>query len=97
MAAGTRQRQGNSRQRFVAGKADARCKRGPAPDEYMDMRFRPAHQSLFTNVPGRVPTPMRTIIPRPAPHGVTRYCTPRRLTKDIRALFTPHLFVRLGI
>jgi len=25
----------------------------------MDMRFRPAHQSLFTNVPGRVPTPMR--------------------------------------
>ncbi len=25
----------------------------------MDMRFRPAHQSLFTNVPGRAPTDMR--------------------------------------
>ena len=26
----------------------------------MDMRFRPAHQSLFTTVPGRAPTDMRT-------------------------------------
>lgn len=66
MAAGARQRQGNSRQRFVAGNADARCKGGPAPDEYMDMRFQPAHQSLFTNVPGRAPTPMCTTTSRPA-------------------------------
>ena len=41
-------------------RAHARRKRGPAPDEIMDMRFRPAHQSLFTNVPARAPTDTRT-------------------------------------
>ena len=36
---------------------------GPAPDEYMDMRFRPAHQSLFTNVPRAAPSPSCVLSP----------------------------------
>ena len=34
------------------------------------MRFRPAHQSLFTNVPGLAPTDMRTSLERQASRGV---------------------------
>ena len=48
----------------------ARCKRGPAPDEIMDMRSRPAHQSLFTDVPGRAPTDMRTSLEKQASRDV---------------------------
>lgn len=45
---------GNSRQRFVAGNADARCKRGPAPDEYMDMRYPTRASELVHLRPGHV-------------------------------------------
>ena len=36
----------------------------------MDMRFRPAHQSLFTDVPGRAPTDMRTSLKKQASRDV---------------------------
>ena len=97
ISAGARQRQGNSRQRFVAGFADARCKSGPAPDEIMDMRSRPAHQSLFTNVLGRAPTDMRTSFVNRRPRGVRCFRSSLGLTKDIRAIRQGHLPHSLGI
>ena len=52
----------------------------------MDMRFRPAHQSLFNNVPGRAPTDMRTSLENRTRRGIGGSRSSSGLTKDIRAL-----------
>ena len=51
----------------------------------MDMRSRPAHQSLFNNVPGRAPTDMRVSLENRTRRGIGSSRSSLGLTKDIRA------------
>lgn len=52
----------------------------------MDMRFRPAHQSLLNNVPSRVPTRMRPSYRDRRTFSADRSTrSAKHLTKDIRA------------
>ena len=78
---------GNPRVGYVAGrKTDARTQTEAAPDGHTDMRCRPAHQSLPTDVSGSASPSARSIrttadrTPRPANDKLRVQC----LTGDIR-------------